>query len=92
LATAVTTNYTFTDSLSGQSVTIAVTMTPYSSVTNNPAFTLLDTYDYNGSAVHLGIDSGIGGGGPSAGFLRRRRTHSYRVRKVYTHWTQTRRH
>ena len=62
LATNVTMNLTFTDPLSGLAAVVAVAMTPYSSVTNDPAFTLLDTYGYNHSPVHLGIDSGLGGG------------------------------
>lgn len=62
LATNATKNYTFTDSLSGQSVTIAVTMTPYSSSNASPVFTLLDFYGENDSPVHLGIDSGLGNG------------------------------
>jgi len=61
LATNVTKNYQFTDPLSGQSVTIAVTMTPYSESNASPVFTLLDT-DANHYYTHLGVDSGLGGG------------------------------
>lgn len=53
---------TFTDPDSGLSVVVNVAMTPYSSVTNDPVFTPLDTYGYNGQPVHIGIDSGLGGG------------------------------
>jgi hypothetical protein len=60
LATNVTKNYTFTDPASGQSVVIAVTMTPYSASNASPAFTTLD--DYGSGPTHLGVDSGFGGG------------------------------
>ena len=46
-----TKNYTFADAASGQSVTIAVTMSPYSQ-TAGEVFTLLD------SNTHLGIGPG----------------------------------
>jgi len=57
-----TLNYTFTDPNSGLAVIVAVTLAPWSGVTNNPAFTLLDTYGYNGLPVHAGIDSSLGNG------------------------------
>lgn len=59
LATNVTKNYTFTDT-NGLSVVVAVTITPYSNLTNAPTFTLLDFN--NGLPQHLGIDSGVGSG------------------------------
>lgn len=62
LATNVTKNYTFTDPSNGLSVVVAVTMTPYSESNASPVFSLFDTYGPNGSPVHLGMDSGIGGG------------------------------
>ncbi len=62
LATNVTKNYTFADPASGQSIVVAVTMTPYSSSNASPGFTLLDDYGPNNTPVHLGIDSGLGGG------------------------------
>lgn len=61
LATNTTKDYRFIDPLSGQSVTIAVTMTPYSESNASPAFSLLDL-DANNNYTHLGIDSGLGGG------------------------------
>jgi hypothetical protein len=61
LATNVTKDYQFTDPSSGQSVSIAVTMTPYSESNASPVFTLLDT-DSSGNYTHLGIDSGLGSG------------------------------
>src|SRR4051794_35288609 len=60
LATNVTQNYTFTDPSNGLSVVVAVTMAPYSSRTASPAFTQLDFS--NGRPIHLGADSGLGGG------------------------------
>ena len=62
LATNITLDYTFTDPNNGLAVIVAVTMTPYSSSNASPAFTLLDFYGTNDSPVHLGIDSGLGGG------------------------------
>ncbi|HEY3762578.1 MAG TPA: YHYH protein [Verrucomicrobiae bacterium] len=61
LATNVTKNYLFTDPSSDQSVTIAVSMTPYSASNASPAFSLLDT-DNNNNYTHMGVDSGLGGG------------------------------
>jgi len=62
LATNLTENYTFTDSSSGQSVVIAVTMSPYSSITNSASFSLLDNNGVNDSATRVGVDSGTGSG------------------------------
>ncbi|HEY1662692.1 MAG TPA: YHYH protein [Verrucomicrobiae bacterium] len=61
LATNATKDYQFVDPSSGQSVTIAVTMTPYSESNASPAFTLLDQ-DANHNYTHMGINSGINGG------------------------------
>lgn len=60
LATNVTKNYTFTDASTGQSITVAVTMTPYSASNASPVFTLLD--NSGGSPTHLGINSGLNSG------------------------------
>jgi hypothetical protein len=62
LATNVTKNYTFTDSSSGETVVVAVTMTPYSSLGAHPQFSLLDNYGPDNTAVHVGVDSGLGSG------------------------------
>ncbi|HEU5396049.1 MAG TPA: hypothetical protein VFV81_02705 [Verrucomicrobiae bacterium] len=62
LAAGETTNLVFTDPNSGGAVTVALTMTPFSGETNVPKFTLLDTFGPGGRAVHLGVDSGAGGG------------------------------
>ncbi len=62
LATNLTENYTFTDSSSGQSVVIAVTISPYSSITNSASFSLLDNNGVNDSATRVGVDSGTGSG------------------------------
>jgi len=56
LSVNTTTNYTFNDPTNGLGVVVTVTMTPYSSLTNNPTFTLLD------GNTHLGVESGQGGG------------------------------
>lgn len=60
LATNATKNYTFTDPTNGLEVVVTVTMTPYSSITNDPVFSLLD---FDGEIpTRLGVDSGTGGG------------------------------
>ncbi len=59
LATNLTKNYTFTDATSGESVTVAVTISPYS--TNGPAvFTQLDFQ--NGYPTRVAISGGDGTG------------------------------
>lgn len=62
LARLGTTNVTFTDTNSGLSIVVALTMTPQSLSNANPSFTFLDNFGIGGSAVHLGIQSGLGGG------------------------------
>src|SRR5580698_8008854 len=60
LANNLTKNYTFTDTTSGQSVVVAVTMTPYSSSNASPAFSPLDN---SGTGyTRLSINSGLNGG------------------------------
>src|SRR5262245_22341348 len=54
LVTNVTKNYVFVDSGSGQSVTIGVTITPYSPFNASPTFQLLDVN------TRVGIDFGNG--------------------------------
>jgi len=56
LATNVTQNFTFADPTNELEVVVAVTMTPYSSVTNSPTFSLLD------GDTRVGVESGTGGG------------------------------
>ncbi len=51
LATNGTEHYTFTDPASGQSVTIAVTMSPYSPFDPTPTFSVLD------GNTHVGVDT-----------------------------------
>ncbi|MFM2295881.1 MAG: hypothetical protein RLZZ350_2294 [Verrucomicrobiota bacterium] len=62
LALAGTQNFTFTDTASGAAMTVAVTMTAYSSSNASPTFTPIDLFDSLGRYAHLAVDSGLGGG------------------------------
>lgn len=60
LATNLTQHFVFANPSNGLAVVVAVTMTPYSSVTNNPSFSLLDVE--GGVPTRVAVESGTGGG------------------------------
>ena len=61
-AVSSTVNYIFSDAASGQSITVALTMTPYSASNASPTFSELDYFGALNRSVHLGVNSGIDGG------------------------------